>query len=90
MTAYLVRRLWQTVPRVFGAVWTLGFAYVFISHDLAVVRLMSDEVLVMKDGAVVEHAATQTLLASPKHAYTRALLAVVPRGVGGGSEHVAA
>jgi peptide/nickel transport system ATP-binding protein len=57
-----------------------GFAYVFISHDLAVVRFMSDEVLVMKDGAVVEHATTEALLAAPREAYTRALLAAVPRG----------
>ncbi len=57
-----------------------GFAYVFISHDLAVVRFMSDEVLVMKDGVVVEQASTETLLAAPKAAYTQALLAAIPRG----------
>jgi peptide/nickel transport system ATP-binding protein len=58
----------------------LGLAYVFISHDLAVVRSMADEVLVMKDGCVVERADAQTLLAAPREDYTRRLLAAVPRG----------
>jgi peptide/nickel transport system ATP-binding protein len=58
----------------------LGLAYVFISHDLAVVRFISDEVLVMKDGTVVEQAATLQLLTAPQAAYTRQLLAAVPRG----------
>ena len=58
----------------------LGLAYVFISHDLGVVRFISDEVLVMKDGVVVEQAATAQLLASPRAEYTRRLLAAVPRG----------
>ena len=56
-----------------------GLAYVFISHDLGVVRFMADEVLVMKDGAVVEQAATRELLAAPRQDYTRRLLAAVPR-----------
>ena len=43
----------------------LGLAYVFISHDLAVVRFMADEVLVMKDGAVVEQAGAEAILAAP-------------------------
>jgi peptide/nickel transport system ATP-binding protein len=59
----------------------LGLAYVFISHDLGVVRFVSDEVLVMKDGVVVEQAATAQLLAAPRAEYTRRLLAAVPRGV---------
>jgi peptide/nickel transport system ATP-binding protein len=58
----------------------LGLAYVFISHDLAVVRAMSDEVLVMQDGRVVEQADAQTLLASPRQDYTRRLLGAIPRG----------
>jgi peptide/nickel transport system ATP-binding protein len=58
----------------------LGLAYVFISHDLGVVRFIADEVLVMKDGAVVERASAAELLAVPKHEYTRRLLAAVPRG----------
>jgi len=58
----------------------LGLAYVFISHDLAVVRFISDDVLVMKDGAVVEQASAAQILAAPQHDYTRRLLSAVPRG----------
>ena len=57
-----------------------GLAYVFISHDLAVVRFMADEVLVMKDGVVVERAAGTELMAAPKQDYTRRLLGAIPRG----------
>jgi peptide/nickel transport system ATP-binding protein len=57
-----------------------GLAYVFISHDLAVVRFISDEVLVMKDGVVVEQASAQQILAAPREDYTKRLLAAVPRG----------
>jgi peptide/nickel transport system ATP-binding protein len=58
----------------------LGIAYVFISHDLAVVRFISDEVLVMKDGVVVEQASAAQILAAPREDYTKRLLAAVPRG----------
>jgi peptide/nickel transport system ATP-binding protein len=58
----------------------LGLAYVFISHDLAVVRFISDEVLVMKDGIVVEQASAEQILAAPREAYTQRLLAAIPRG----------
>ncbi|HET9822530.1 MAG TPA: dipeptide ABC transporter ATP-binding protein [Burkholderiaceae bacterium] len=58
----------------------LGLAYIFISHDLAVVRFISDEVLVMKDGEVVEQASAEQILAAPRQEYTRRLLAAVPRG----------
>ena len=54
-------------------------AYVFISHNLAVVELIADEVLVMYLGKVVERAAKATLFAAPRHPYTRALLASTPR-----------
>jgi peptide/nickel transport system ATP-binding protein len=57
-----------------------GLSYVFISHDLAVVRFISDEVLVMKDGIVVEQASAQQILAAPKQEYTQRLLAAIPRG----------
>ena len=60
----------------------LGLAYVFISHDLAVVRFMADEVLVMKDGEVVERNSTQALLEAPREAYTQRLLAAVLQGGG--------
>jgi peptide/nickel transport system ATP-binding protein len=58
----------------------LGLSYVFISHDLAVVRFVSDDVLVMKDGEVVEHASAQQILAAPQQEYTRRLLGAIPRG----------
>jgi peptide/nickel transport system ATP-binding protein len=57
-----------------------GLSYVFISHDLAVVRFISDEVLVMKDGEVVEQASAAQILAAPKQDYTKRLLAAIPRG----------
>jgi peptide/nickel transport system ATP-binding protein len=58
----------------------LGLAYVFISHDLAVVRFMADEVLVMKDGEVVEQASVEQILDAPQQDYTRRLLNAIPRG----------
>ncbi|HSW05362.1 ABC transporter ATP-binding protein [Aquabacterium sp.] len=58
----------------------LGLSYVFISHDLAVVKFISDEVLVMKDGVVVERADAQQILAAPQQEYTKRLLGAVPRG----------
>ena len=56
-----------------------GMSYLFISHDLAVVKRMADEVMVMKDGEIVERGASEEIYADPKHPYTRALLASVPR-----------
>ena len=58
----------------------LGLAYIFISHDLAVVRFMADEVLVMKDGEVVEQANVEAILDHPEQDYTRRLLDAIPRG----------
>jgi peptide/nickel transport system ATP-binding protein len=58
----------------------LGLAYIFISHDLAVVRFMADEVLVMQDGEVVEQAGVEQILEAPQQDYTRRLLAAIPRG----------
>ena len=52
-----------------------GLSYVFISHDLAVIRAMCHRVMVMKDGDVVEEAEALALFASPQHPYTRELLA---------------
>ena len=60
-----------------------GLAYVFISHDLAVVRFISDEVLVMKDGRVVEQASAEQILQAPREDYTKRLLAAIPRGYQG-------
>jgi microcin C transport system ATP-binding protein len=52
-----------------------GMSYLFISHDLAVVRAMSHRVLVMKDGAIVEQGEAERLFEAPTHPYTQALLA---------------
>jgi microcin C transport system ATP-binding protein len=52
-----------------------GMSYVFISHDLAVVRAMSHRVLVMKDGAIVEEGEAEALFAAPREKYTQTLLA---------------
>jgi microcin C transport system ATP-binding protein len=52
-----------------------GLSYVFISHDLAVVRAMSHRVVVMKDGDIVEQGEAQALFDAPQHAYTQELLA---------------
>lgn len=56
----------------------LGLAYVFITHDLAVVRQVTDRIYVLKDGAIVEHAATEAVLDSPQHDYTKRLIGSIP------------
>jgi peptide/nickel transport system ATP-binding protein len=55
-----------------------GIALVFISHDLAVVRYLCSRILVMRHGLVVEQGETAAIFASPRHPYTRALLATTP------------
>ena len=56
-----------------------GLAYLFISHDLAVVSLVCDELIVLQHGRVVERGATDQVLRSPQQPYTRRLLDAVPR-----------
>ena len=55
-----------------------GLTYLFISHDLAVVRSMSDYIAVMKDGKILETGPADDVYETPKHEYTRALLTAVP------------
>jgi microcin C transport system ATP-binding protein len=50
-------------------------AYLFISHDLKVIRAMSDEIVVMRDGRVVEHGPTEQIFEHSEQPYTRALMA---------------
>ncbi|MFB7677190.1 ABC transporter ATP-binding protein [Kitasatospora purpeofusca] len=56
-----------------------GIGYLFITHDLGVVRCVTDEVVVMRHGRIVEAGPTATVLDDPQHAYTRLLLESVPR-----------
>lgn len=56
----------------------LGLAYLFISHDLSVVRYIADRVHVMCGGRIVESGGHREIWRSPQHAYTRALLDAVP------------
>jgi peptide/nickel transport system ATP-binding protein len=58
-----------------------GMSYIFISHDLSVVKYMADQVMVMHQGSVVELADSDQLYRNPQHPYTRALLGAIPRGV---------
>ena len=56
-----------------------GLSYLFITHNIGVVEYIADEVAVMQSGRIVEAGSTEAVLGSPQEAYTRSLLAAVPR-----------
>jgi peptide/nickel transport system ATP-binding protein len=60
-----------------------GMTYVFISHDLAVVKYMADDMLVMNQGAIVERGPADAIYADPQNEYTRKLMTAIPRGFAG-------
>lgn len=67
------------VLELFGSLQSeLGFACVFISHDLAVVSAVADSVAVLRRGQLVEHGPVDRVFGEPSHDYTRRLLAAVP------------
>ncbi|MBO6511652.1 MAG: ABC transporter ATP-binding protein, partial [Roseibium sp.] len=57
----------------------LGLSFLFVSHDLHVVRLLCDEVIVMKEGQIVEAGATEHVMTSPAHPHTQTLLSAAPQ-----------
>jgi peptide/nickel transport system ATP-binding protein len=66
----------------------LGLAYLFVSHDMGVVRGLTDRVLVMRDGKIIEEGLTPEVFASPRHPYTAQLIAATPsleRALGAGA-----
>ncbi len=69
----------QILRLIRGLQAELGFACVFISHDLAVVQAIADDVLVLRHGRIVEQGPVASVLSEPRATYTRTLLAAVPR-----------
>jgi peptide/nickel transport system ATP-binding protein len=57
---------------------TRGLTYLFISHDLSVVKFMADMIAVMRQGQIVEFGSSEQVYATPQEAYTRELIAAVP------------
>ena len=69
----------QILDLLAGLANSHGLAYLFISHDLSVVRSITDRVLVMKAGKIVERGDTESIFESPQHSYTKKLLAAAPQ-----------
>ncbi len=60
---------------------SFGFTYIFISHDLAVVKYMSDQLLVMNQGKIEELGDADTIYSTPNSAYTKKLIKAIPKGL---------
>jgi peptide/nickel transport system ATP-binding protein len=58
-----------------------GLSYIFISHDLSVVKYISDQIMVMNHGDIVEIANSDDLYQTPQHEYTKRLLGAIPKGI---------
>jgi len=58
-----------------------GFTYIFISHDLSVVKFMSDRMIVMKDGRIVEEGDADAVYDNPHESYTQNLIDAIPMGL---------
>lgn len=67
----------------------LNLTYIFISHDLSVVKFISDELAVMNKGKIIEKASAEAIYADPKEDYTKTLLSAIPKGIPKGLESVA-
>lgn len=74
----------QMISVLLGLQKNMGLSYLFIGHDISVVRHMSDRIAVMYLGVIVELAQSRVLVESPKHPYTKILIASVPHPVPGG------
>ena len=68
----------EIIDLLFGLQSELGLTYLFVSHDLSLVRQLADTVSVLQRGRVVEAGAVEKIFTQPEHAYTRALLEAIP------------